>query len=54
MEIDIYTENIKEGLASIYTTNDVFYNPVQEFNRDMRYIPCTEFIHFSFIINYPK
>lgn len=45
MEIDIYTENIKEGLASIYTTNDVFYNPVQEFNRDMSIAALRVFIN---------
>lgn len=29
-------QEIVEGLAKIQTTGNVFYNPVQEFNRDLR------------------
>lgn len=28
---------ISEGLATVNSTGKVFYNPVQEFNRDLRY-----------------
>ena len=33
---------ITEGLAKILfpSSNEVFYNPVQEVNRDLRYCPC--------------
>lgn len=27
---------IVEGKAKIFTNDNIFYNPVQEFNRDMR------------------
>lgn len=30
---------ISEGSATIKTSGKVFYNPVQEFNRDIRYLP---------------
>lgn len=30
------TQIITEGLAKIQTAGNVFYNPVQEFNRDLR------------------
>lgn len=30
------TQQITEGLAKIKTLGNVFYNPVQEFNRDLR------------------
>lgn len=29
---------IREGKAKIFLNENIFYNPVQEFNRDMRYI----------------
>lgn len=29
---------ILEGQAKIKTSGKVFYNPVQEFNRDLRYV----------------
>ncbi len=33
---------ITEGKAKIITSSNIFYNPVQEFNRDMRYLlNCT-------------
>lgn len=31
------TQLISEGSAVVKTTGNVFYNPVQEFNRDLRY-----------------
>lgn len=34
--VDVSTKSIKEGQAEIrLTTEKVFYNPVQEFNRDL-------------------
>lgn len=30
-------QTISEGLATVKTQGHVFYNPVQEFNRDLRY-----------------
>ncbi|KAL7073726.1 hypothetical protein ACQ4LE_007262 [Meloidogyne hapla] len=40
MDIECSTEYIKEGLAKIYTNNEAitFYNPIQEFNRDLTII----------------
>jgi tRNA G26 N,N-dimethylase Trm1 len=29
-------QRLKEGSAEFFLPKDVFYNPVQEFNRDMR------------------
>lgn len=41
MDTDISKENrihiISEGLATVKTSGKVFYNAVQEFNRDLRY-----------------
>ena len=41
-------ESITEGSATIYVTNakstDVFYNPVQQFNRDMSVATINQFI----------
>lgn len=34
---------ISEGLATIKTSGKVFYNPVQEFNRDLRYLELQTF-----------
>lgn len=31
-------KEISEGLATIKTRGNVFYNPVQEFNRDLRLV----------------
>ena len=35
---------VREGRAKILfpSTNEVFYNPVQEVNRDLRYCPCRQ------------
>lgn len=30
-------QTISEGLATVKTLRNVFYNPVQEFNRDLRF-----------------
>ena len=37
---------VKEGQAEVMfpSLNDVFYNPVQEFNRDIRYIIKTKIL----------
>ena len=41
-------ESITEGSATIYVTNakstDVFYNPVQQFNRDMSVAAINQFV----------
>lgn len=29
-------ESITEGKATIFNCSNIFYNPVQEFNRDLR------------------
>lgn len=34
-------QEISEGLARIKTGGKVFYNPVQEFNRDLRWVSCS-------------
>lgn len=34
--METVTQIITEGLAKIRTDGNVFYNPVQEFNRDLR------------------
>lgn len=41
-------KKITEGQAIIQTQGNVFYNPVQEFNRDIRYVRCSikYFINF--------
>lgn len=31
-------QTITEGFATVKTQGNVFYNPVQEFNRDLRYL----------------
>lgn len=33
---DKLSDEITEGLAKVRTTGGVFYNPVQQFNRDLR------------------
>lgn len=33
-----YEQTITEGFATVKTQGNVFYNPVQEFNRDLRYL----------------
>ena len=42
------TESITEGSTTIYVTNakstDVFYNPVQQFNRDMSIAVINQFV----------
>ena len=42
MKEDSSAVKITEGRACILfpSSNEVFYNPVQEFNRDLRYIRC--------------
>ncbi|CAH2010051.1 unnamed protein product [Acanthoscelides obtectus] len=38
-------KEISEGLATIWTKGAVFYNPVQEFNRDLSIAVISSFIH---------
>lgn len=58
MQQQVETENggvhtIKEGAATIKTAGKVFYNPVQEFNRDLRLefkkLPPADLTHFLLV-----
>lgn len=42
-------QTIIEGSTKIKTTGKVFYNPVQEFNRDLR-LNCTALFKHVFLI----
>lgn len=46
MDESIKYQTIKEGSAEIRTYGKVFYNPVQEFNRDLRYTNLFEIENF--------
>lgn len=50
----IMAENqaITEGLASVKTAGKVFYNPVQEFNRDLRLVKKCIIVFLPFILVY--
>lgn len=38
-----YGERISEGKADVYLPKNVFYNPVQEFNRDLSILVISEY-----------
>lgn len=38
-----YGERITEGKADVYLPKSVFYNPVQEFNRDLTILVISEY-----------
>ncbi|XP_071104696.1 tRNA (guanine(26)-N(2))-dimethyltransferase-like [Haliotis cracherodii] len=46
--IDVTVNEVKEGKAEVLTPSSVFYNPVQEFNRDLTIAVISEFVHDHF------
>lgn len=41
-------QEILEGRAKVRTSGKVFYNPVQEFNRDLRWLNALNLIQLKF------
>ncbi|XP_067666800.1 tRNA (guanine(26)-N(2))-dimethyltransferase-like isoform X1 [Haliotis asinina] len=46
--VDVPVNEVKEGKAEVLTPSSVFYNPVQEFNRDLTIAVISEFVHDHF------
>lgn len=44
-------QTISEGLAKVKTSGNVFYNPVQEFNRDLRLGILQPFKYHRYVTN---